>query len=93
MTSKPYRHQNHADDFGKRTVVPRSDGYVIYCPCGQRQLKIYSPPHDITFDMQDQMTVSKSIKFKYYDGAFCHFTVRGGIPELYKDSQCDGRDD
>ena len=77
------------------TVVPWQKGVIFKCPCGERQVYIASPPHTIEFDEEGILTVTASIGSKPDPSRdrkpnWCHFHIKGGVPEMCGDAKCPG---
>ena len=84
-------------DLGKveGAVVPWSKGVIFECPCRERHTYIGSPPHTIEFDAEGILTIGPSIGSKPDPSRdrkpnWCHFHIKGGVPEMCGDAECPG---
>ena len=73
--------------------MPWFAGVVFRCPCDERQVYIASPPHTISFDSEDALTVNASCGYKARAGRpsnWCHFWIKDGKASMCSDAKCPG---
>ena len=72
------------------------DACVLFnCPCGERQVYVTSPPHIITFDEEDILTLDGSCGYRKNEALnrkanWCHFFLKNGYIEMCSDVECPG---
>ena len=76
-------------------AVPWQGGIVFKCPCGERDVYVASPPHEITWDDDGALTLNGSVgshedKARGRDANWCHFFIKGGAVDMCSDAQCPG---
>ena len=66
---------------------------IFRCPCGERTVKVTSPPHGIRFDEAGRLTLDGSVgsRANEHPSNWCHFHVEAGVPTMCADAQCPGR--
>ena len=92
------RYRKGEDDEGRipeGIAVPWSDGVVFKCPCGERDVYVASPPHEITWGEGGTLTLKGSVGSREDKGRsrapnWCHFFIKGGDVEMCDDAQCPG---
>ena len=82
-------------DRGERVAVPWGNGIVFPCLCGERTVHVASPPHKITFDDDEVLTLDGSCGYKERKNLgreknWCHFFLKNGEIEMCSDSKCPG---
>ena len=70
---------------------------VFSCPCGEREVYVIDPPHGISFDADERLTIEGSCGLRARPSIgrpanWCHFFIRGGEYEMCGDSQCPGKE-
>ena len=68
---------------------------VFSCLCGEREVYVVQPPHKISFDGDDRLTIEKSCGYKARPALgrkanWCHFMMKGGRIKMLDDSKCPG---
>ena len=73
--------------------MPWAEGVAFQCPCGERQCYVAAPPHTITFDGSNVLTLDPSCGFKargHLPQNWCHFFLKNGQVEMCSDAKCPG---
>ena len=68
---------------------------IFSCPCGEREVYVCSPPHEIAFDEAGRLTIKASCGYRERPNLgrpanWCHFQMTAGKVEMYDDSRCPG---
>ena len=78
-------------------VVPFQQGVIFRCPCGERDIYVAQPPHTITFDEQDRLTLVGSVGSHEHPNHdpprpqnWCHFHLKDGAAKMCADAKCPG---
>ena len=70
-----------------------SEAIEFRCPCGERIIYITSPPHGISFDNEERLTLKGSVGARERGTLprnWCHLDMTNGIATMYDDSICPG---
>ena len=62
-------------------VLAWDQAVIFLCPCGEREIYITSPPHEIEFDEEGRLTLNGSVGSREKGDRpanWCHFRMRNG---------------
>ncbi len=66
---------------------------IFLCPCGEREVAVTQPPHEIKFDKEGRLSLDGSVGSRAKGKRppnWCHFYVKNGAPRMCEDAQCSG---
>ena len=96
MSEKYHRETGTTLQRGSREVVECDQGVCFWCPCGEREVYVSSPPHTITFDEEGVLTLDGSCGYHATDvhpANWCHFWLKDGEAKMVSDAKCPGSSD